>query len=279
HDLGLHLQGAQHRSGVGREERVAGAAGEDHQATLLEVPHHPPANVGLGERLHPDGGEHPRLDAVGLEHVLHRQGVDHGGEHSHVIRRDAIKTLLRGDRAADDVATADHQAQRDTRGVNRLDLVSERLDDLVVEASALRPGECLAGELEQCPAVACHQLSPTLKRTKLATLAPGTLATSWEMVTLSSLTNGCSISARSLANLRSLPSTILARIASGLPSAATCSSAMRRSRSIISPGMSAALTATGSAEAMCSAISRAIARASSPLAPSRATSTPTCELK
>ena len=48
-DLGVDLGGAQRGGGVGREERVAGAGGEDHDAALLEVAHRAAADVGLGD--------------------------------------------------------------------------------------------------------------------------------------------------------------------------------------------------------------------------------------
>ena len=47
--LGVDLERAQRGGGVGREERVAGAGGEDHDPALLEVAHRAAADVGLGD--------------------------------------------------------------------------------------------------------------------------------------------------------------------------------------------------------------------------------------
>ena len=52
--LGLDLVGAQRRRRVGREERVARAAGEEHDAALLEVPDRAPADERLGDLPHLD---------------------------------------------------------------------------------------------------------------------------------------------------------------------------------------------------------------------------------
>jgi hypothetical protein len=61
HDLGADLHGAQRRGRVGREERVARARREDHQAALLEVADGAAADVRLGEALHLDGREDARV--------------------------------------------------------------------------------------------------------------------------------------------------------------------------------------------------------------------------
>ena len=46
--VGVDLERAQRRRGVGGEERVAGAGGEDHDALLLQVADRAAADVGLG---------------------------------------------------------------------------------------------------------------------------------------------------------------------------------------------------------------------------------------
>ena len=52
HGVAFHLGGAQHRRGVGREERIAGAAGEHHDAVLLEMAQRALALVGLADLRH-----------------------------------------------------------------------------------------------------------------------------------------------------------------------------------------------------------------------------------
>ena len=47
--FGADLRGPQRGGGVGGEERVAGTAGEDHDAALFEVADGAPADVRLGD--------------------------------------------------------------------------------------------------------------------------------------------------------------------------------------------------------------------------------------
>src|SRR5580658_8467971 len=57
--VGVNLHGAKRRSGVGREVRVAGPAGEDDDPTLLEVAYRPPADVRLRDLSDLDGRLNP----------------------------------------------------------------------------------------------------------------------------------------------------------------------------------------------------------------------------
>src|SRR5690606_38316384 len=50
--VAAHLGGAQGGGGVGGEERVAGAGGEDHHPTLLHVAHGAAADIGLAHGGH-----------------------------------------------------------------------------------------------------------------------------------------------------------------------------------------------------------------------------------
>ena len=109
--LGLDLEGPQHAGGVGGEEGVAGAAGEDDEPALFQVADGPAPDVGLGQRFHPDGGHDPGVDADLFQHVLERQRVDDGGQHPHVVGGDPVEPFPAGGGPADDVAAADHQRQ------------------------------------------------------------------------------------------------------------------------------------------------------------------------
>ena len=89
---------------------LPGAGGKDDDAALLEVPHGAAPDVRLRELLHADGRHDARVDALSLEHVLHGQRVDDGAEHAHVVGGDAVHAHLGEQRAAHDVAAADHEA-------------------------------------------------------------------------------------------------------------------------------------------------------------------------
>ena len=80
--LGADLERAQRGGRVGREERVAGAGREDHDAALLEVAHRPAADVRLGDLGDLERRQHARVGAAPLERVLQRERVEHGREHA-----------------------------------------------------------------------------------------------------------------------------------------------------------------------------------------------------
>ena len=106
HDLGFDLHRSQGGRGVGAEVGIAAASRQDDDPALFQMPHRPPADVGLGHLGHADGGLSPgRLPHV-LERILQSQGVDHGPEHAHVVRGHAVHASPAGRVAADDVAAA-----------------------------------------------------------------------------------------------------------------------------------------------------------------------------
>ena len=86
-----------------------------------------------------------------LERVLQRQGVDHRGEHPHVVAGHPVDALVAGRDAADDVAAADHDRQLDAEPVDLGDLVGDPARPPRLDAEALRAHQGLAGELEQHP--------------------------------------------------------------------------------------------------------------------------------
>ena len=140
HDLGVELRGAQRRGRVGREERVAGAGGEDHDPALLQVAHRAAADVGLGDLGDRDRRLHPRRDALLLERVLERQRVEHGREHPHVVAGRPVHPPRRRRQPAVDVAAADDDRHLDPAAVDRRDLLRDRLHALGVGAVlAARP--------------------------------------------------------------------------------------------------------------------------------------------
>ena len=121
----MDLGGAQRGRGVGGEVGVAGAAGEDHDAALLQVAHRAAPDVGLGHRRDLERREHARGEPDLLERVLERQRVDHAGQHAHVVGAGAVHALARRRDAADHVAAADHDADLDAERVHVADLLGD----------------------------------------------------------------------------------------------------------------------------------------------------------
>ena len=68
-----------------------------------------------------------RGNALPLQRILKRQGIDDGGEHAHVITRDAIHLMSRGGDTAKDVAAAQNQADLDACSGDFRNLAGERL--------------------------------------------------------------------------------------------------------------------------------------------------------
>ena len=66
---------------------------KDDDAALLQVSDRTEPDVGLGELLHGDRRLDSGRDTGLLEGVADRQGVDHGGEHPHVVGRGRIHAL------------------------------------------------------------------------------------------------------------------------------------------------------------------------------------------
>jgi len=81
-------------------------------------------------------GDHPQ----GFERILHGQGVDHRGQHAHVVDRRLLDRRVLGDgAAANDVPAAHHQAQLDLQVDDELDLFRQSMEGHAVNA-ARAPG-------------------------------------------------------------------------------------------------------------------------------------------
>ena len=119
----MDLGRAQRRRRVGREERVAGAGGEDHDAALLEVAHRAAADVGLG-----DLGDRrsPTARAVG---ALPSRARPAAAARSAASRACPCSRRSRGPSrrprrdAAEDVAGADDDRDLDAARVHARDLL------------------------------------------------------------------------------------------------------------------------------------------------------------
>src|SRR5205823_4156125 len=84
-DVGFDLHGAEAGGGVGGEEGVTGACGEDDDAAFFEVAHGAAADVGFGDLVHLNGGHDATVEAELFDGVLEGYGVDYCGEHAHVV--------------------------------------------------------------------------------------------------------------------------------------------------------------------------------------------------
>src|SRR3954451_3894279 len=292
--LGVDLAGAQRGGGVRREERVAGAGREDHDAPLLEVAHRTAADVRLGDLADVERRLHARMDVELLERVLQLERVEDDREHPHVVGGRAVHPLGRARDAAVDVAGAEHDRDLDPAVVDALDLLRDLAQALKVGAVLEVAHERLARQLEQdAPEYGGRRVahSPTANRTKrrMTTFSPVLADRSrriWSIVRpscFSSLTCFWLRSTTSSSHFFTRPSTIFGRMFSGLSEA--CCSKTRTSAARASSVTSSSETNCVVGEAaMCIATSRANALKSSFLATksvlqSTSTRTPTLPLE
>jgi len=158
HHIGLNLDAAKRRAGVGGEVGVAGAAAEDDHLAGLHAVDGLPLGVELTDGLHADGGEHAGLDTDGGEGRAQREAVDDGGEHTHLVALHTVEALAGSREAAEDVAATDDDTYLHAHVVDFLNLCCIFAQTLLVDAVALLAHEALATEFEEDSVEFCHVL-------------------------------------------------------------------------------------------------------------------------
>jgi hypothetical protein len=163
--IAAHFGGAQRRCRVGREVRIPGPGREEDDPALFDVTKRAAADVGLRHTRHRNRRLDASVDAELLERALERDRVHHRGEHAHVIRAGAVEPFGCSRHAAEDVASADHQAEFRAMFARCRDLAGEAGDRVRVDAELARPHQRLAGKLQQDPveARASHGGKPSLR--------------------------------------------------------------------------------------------------------------------
>ena len=157
------LGGPQRGGGVGREVRVPGPGGEDHDPALLEVADRPAADVRLGDLGHRDRGLHAGGLAERLERVLEGERIDDRGQHAHVVGAGAVHAPTRSREAPEDVPAADDDGDLDVElGARGRHLLGDALHDGGIDPGpTLGVGERLARELEHDPAESARRHATT----------------------------------------------------------------------------------------------------------------------
>jgi len=100
------------------KNRIAGAAGKNDDAAFFEVADCAATDERLGYLVHLDGGLHSSVHILFFERVLEGQGIDDGGQHSHVIGGNAVPYLWPGRR----------RLGRNCRRLHDCDLNAEAVD-------------------------------------------------------------------------------------------------------------------------------------------------------
>ena len=143
------LHRAQRGGRVGREVGIAGAGREDHGAALFEVADGAAPDERLGDGAHLDGRHHARHDALLLERVLQRQGVDDRRQHAHVVAGGAVHPARAGGEPPEDVAAADDDGGLDAERLDLLHVVRDLRRDGRIDAVLLLAHQGFARELQQ----------------------------------------------------------------------------------------------------------------------------------
>ena len=109
--VGLDFKGTQRGAGISGEEGVAGAAGNQGDASTGEDFHRLVAHVVFGHGLHGGGGKHLGFNAFVAEEHRQSQGVDDRGEHAHLVAVNAVEAASDTLQSAENVASASTKRQ------------------------------------------------------------------------------------------------------------------------------------------------------------------------
>ena len=136
--------------GVGREERVSGAGGENQNAAFFQMPHGAAADEGLADAVHADR----RLNARGLPHFFHRllkrDGVENRRQHAHVIGRGAGDVAILGERRpANEIAAAYDDGELDAHLGDLNALLSDGVEFGGFDAEGAFVAETFAADFEE----------------------------------------------------------------------------------------------------------------------------------
>jgi hypothetical protein len=148
-DVGLDFHGPEAGSGIGGEEGVACACGEDDDAPLFEVAHGAAADIWLGDLVHLDGGHDTAEEAELFDSVLKGYCIDNSGEHAHVVGGDAIHVDGLLSYATEEVASANDNANLAAEGVDSSNLRCDFMDEDGIDAEAFACGQGFSRDLEE----------------------------------------------------------------------------------------------------------------------------------
>ena len=107
------------------------------------------ADIGLRHGAHLNGGLHPDLHALLLQHIGHSQGIDGGGQHPHVVSPDPDHPVPAVLDSAPEVAAAHDNAHLHAQLYTALDHVAHLADHIKVQPPGRVPGQSLAADLQQ----------------------------------------------------------------------------------------------------------------------------------
>ena len=115
------------------------------------MPHRAAADIRFAHAGHRDGGLDAGIDADLLERILHRERVHHRREHAHVIGGAAVEAFGGAGDAAEDVASANDEAQLMPGGLGGGNLAREAGHGIGIDPELAVAHQRFARQLEENP--------------------------------------------------------------------------------------------------------------------------------
>src|ERR1700722_8065046 len=147
-DVSFNLHGAQRGGRVRREIRIAGARGENHNASFFEVPHRPAADKWLGNLGHVNRAQESRDHALFLERILQREAVDDRRQHAHVVAGGAIDRQGFLACAAEDFSSAHNNCHFNAQIIYFFHFAGDAVNGFGVNAKTLCTLKRFSGKLQ-----------------------------------------------------------------------------------------------------------------------------------
>ena len=137
--------------GIGGEEGIAGAAGQNDDAAFAEMVQRRLPGKGFAERGHRHGGKRPRALALLLDGVFERERVHDGREHADRIGARPLDAFVRAGDAAKEIAAADDHRDLDAERRGLRQVGGDPRQRPHVEAVAFGAHQRLAGKFDDDP--------------------------------------------------------------------------------------------------------------------------------
>ncbi len=147
--VGLDFHSTERGGGVGRKIRIAGTRGEDYHPALFQMANGAPPDIRLRHLVHFNRAHHAAMHILLLQRILHRQCVNDGSQHPHVIRRYAIHVARLLRHSAEKISSANHDCQLNAHRVNVCNLSGDLMNPRDIDAEAKIGRQRLPGKLKK----------------------------------------------------------------------------------------------------------------------------------
>jgi len=144
----LHLSSPQNGRRVGGEIRISGATGKHDDPVIFQVTERPLPLISFAHLRHCERGHSAGAHAGALDRGLQDQRIHDCRQHTHGVRRRPRQAVLRDFCAAQNIAAADHDPERDAEPVRGDEIGSETLDRRLMNPELFRAAQRLAGQFD-----------------------------------------------------------------------------------------------------------------------------------